>query len=168
MLRLIRDFVSVRDLCFLYGSALVWVWISCCAGLSGYYMGALRWDGRDARYCIENQSTLFAHFCRFRRDEPENEANPARSSHVRLKHAQDKSCGLAAEIQARIRRCSRVRAAGSVCSFSRGGRKTMVFLALFHVKQSRFRTADPHRSASLCHSEEPATKNLRTWRMGWP
>ena len=46
MLRLIRDFVSVRDLCFLYGSALVWVWISCCAGLSGYYMGALRWDSK--------------------------------------------------------------------------------------------------------------------------
>ena len=77
-------------------------------------------------------------------------------------------CGLAAVIQARIGRWTRVRAAGSVCSFSRGGRKTMVFLALFHVKQSRFRTADPHRSASRCHSEEPATKNLRTWRIGWP
>ena len=74
----------------------------------------------DARFCIENRSTLFAHFCRFRHDEPENGANLARSSHVRLKHARSKLLGLAAVIQARIGRWTRVRAAGSVCSFSRG------------------------------------------------
>ena len=65
MLRLIRDNVSAWDLRFLYGSASVWVWISCCAGLSGYYMGALRWNGRDARYCIENLFFLLARFDRF-------------------------------------------------------------------------------------------------------
>ena len=36
-------------------------------------------------------------------DEPERGANLARSLFMQLKHAQDKSCGLAAEIQARIR-----------------------------------------------------------------
>ena len=36
-------------------------------------------------------------------DEPEHGANLARSLFMQLKHAQDKSCGLAAEIQARIR-----------------------------------------------------------------
>ena len=35
-------------------------------------------------------------------DKPENEGNLARSVFVQPKHAQDKSCGLAAVIQARI------------------------------------------------------------------
>ena len=48
---------------------------------------------------------IFAGFCKFKPDEPEREDNLARSVIVQLKHAQDKSCGLAAEIQARIRRC---------------------------------------------------------------
>ena len=45
-----------------------------------------------------------AGFFRFNPDEPENEANLARSVFVQLKHAQDKSCGLTAVIQARIGR----------------------------------------------------------------
>jgi len=49
---------------------------------------------------------------------------------------------------------------------------------MFHVKQSGFRSVflkrffiqagNPSVAAFLCHSEEPATKNLRTWSMGWP
>ncbi len=44
---------------------------------------------------------------RFNPDEPEHGGNLARSSVVQLKHAQDKSCGLAAVIQSRIERGQR-------------------------------------------------------------
>ena len=39
------------------------------AGFAFFGMGALRWDGRDARTCIENFFTLFAHLDRFRHGE---------------------------------------------------------------------------------------------------
>ena len=45
---------------------------------------------------------IFADFFKFRPDEPERGDNLARSVFVQLKHAQDKSCGLAAVIQSRI------------------------------------------------------------------
>ena len=48
---------------------------------------------------------IFARSDRFRHDEPEHGVLLARSVFVQLEHAQNKSCGLAAEIQARIRRC---------------------------------------------------------------
>ena len=38
-------------------------------GIFGFYMGALRWDGRDARFRIENRFRILAHFCRFRHNE---------------------------------------------------------------------------------------------------
>ena len=44
-------------------------------------------DSEDARTCIENRFTVFAGFYRFNPDEPENEANLARSVFVQLKHA---------------------------------------------------------------------------------
>ena len=75
---------GVRDFCFL--------------------MGALRWDGRDARTFIENRFTLFARFCRLQIGRAEHGVNLARSLFVQPKHAQDKSCGLTAEIQSRIGR----------------------------------------------------------------
>ena len=56
----------------------------------------------DARACIEKRFTLFADLYRINPDEPKHGDNLARSSVVQLKHAQDKSCGLTAEIQARI------------------------------------------------------------------
>jgi len=67
-------------------------------------MGALRWDGWDARFCIENRFTLYARFCRLQIGRAEHEGFLARSVFVQLKHAQDKSCGLTAVIQARIGR----------------------------------------------------------------
>jgi len=48
---------------------------------------------------------IFARSFRFKPDEPGHGANLARSLFGWLKHAQDKSCGLTAVIQARIRRC---------------------------------------------------------------
>ncbi len=67
-------------------------------------MGALRWDLRGRTVVQPGNGAIFAGFCKFKPDEPERGANLARSVAVQLKHAQDKSCGLAAEIQARIRR----------------------------------------------------------------
>ncbi len=75
--------------------------------------------------------------------------------------------GLAAVIQARIRRCSRVHAAGSDCLSSRRSRKTrsfvimfhmkhVLFLPMFHVRQTCFsvRQAAARPIPSLrCHSE---------------
>ena len=78
---------------------------ACGAGFEFYMMGALRCDSRDARTCIENRFTLFALFCRLQIGRAEHGVFLARSSHVKLKHAQNKFCGLAAVIQARIRRC---------------------------------------------------------------
>ena len=86
----------------------------------------------------------------FRPDEPEREDNLARSSHVRLKHAQDKSCGLTAVIQSRNRRCSRLRTARSDCLSSRRSRKSMVLWALFHVKHHPDR---PHSVPFQCAPE---------------
>ena len=40
------------------------------------------------------QGEIPACFFRFKPDEPENEANPARPSHVQLKHARDKPVAL--------------------------------------------------------------------------
>ena len=62
---------------------------------------------------------------------------------MQLKHAQDKSCGLAAVIQARIGRGQSAVGRGIVSRetfFIQGG--------------------NPSVAALLCHSEEPATKNL--------
>ena len=75
---------AVLDFCFLYGSASL---------------------GFDRRAVVQSgNGAIFADFFKFRPDEPERGANLARSVFVQLKHAQDKSCGLAAEIQARIGR----------------------------------------------------------------
>ena len=119
-------------------------------GICVFYMGALRWDGRDARYCIENRFFLFARFCRFRRDEPENEVNLARSLFLKLKHAQDKSCGLAAVIQARM---ERGQSAEEDAMFHV---KQFLFLPVLHVKQSCFsvrQAAARPVPPSRCHSE---------------
>ena len=81
-------------------------------------MGALRWDGRDARLRIENLFSIPARLYGFNTDESKHGVNLARSPVVQLKHAQDKSCGLAAEIQARME--------GGQCAEKD---------AVFHVKQ---------------------------------
>ncbi|MBQ5356281.1 MAG: hypothetical protein IIU08_10475 [Clostridia bacterium] len=47
---------------------------------------------------------IFAGLYGLQLERAEHGANPARSSVVQLKHAQDKSCGLAAVIQSRIER----------------------------------------------------------------
>ena len=86
---------------------------------------------------------IFAGCCRFRDDESEHGDNLARSVFVQPKHAQDKSCGLTAEIQARI-------GSGTKC----GERRDVSRGTILHSGQLT------PRSASLCHSEEPATKNL--------
>ena len=49
-------------------------------GIFGFYMGALRWDGRDARLHIENRFRILARLYGFTPDEPEHEVNLARSS----------------------------------------------------------------------------------------
>ena len=67
-------------------------------------MGALRWDGRDARACIENRFRILARLNGFKHDGPEHDVFLARSLVVKLKHARDKSRGLAAVIQSRIER----------------------------------------------------------------
>ena len=76
---------GVRDFCFLMGA-----------------LRPLRMDSGDARFCIENRFTVFARFCRLQIGRAEHGDNPARSVFGKPKHAQDKSCGLTAEIQARI------------------------------------------------------------------
>ena len=76
---------GVRDLRFLDGSA------------------SLGWKGRAVMKL--KQGAIPALPNRFRHDEPEHGANLARSSACSLTHAQNKFCGLTAEIQARIRRC---------------------------------------------------------------
>ena len=68
--------------------------------------------------------------------EPEHGGIPARSVCVQPEHAQDKSCGLTAEIQARMERGQR---AGGRDDVSRG---TIVIS-----------DGCPHRFASRCHSE---------------
>ena len=74
-------------ICFLYGSAP--------PATLGFGGRAVVQPGNGA---------ILAGCCRFKPDEPERGANLARSLFVQLKHTQDKSCGLAAEIQARNRR----------------------------------------------------------------
>ena len=64
------------------------------AGFAFFGMGALRWDGRDARGVQPGNGAIFAGFCKFKLDEPENEANLARSVVMQSKHARDKSRGL--------------------------------------------------------------------------
>ena len=76
---------GVRDFCFLMGA-----------------LRPLRMDSGDARFCIENRFTVFARFCRLQIGRARHGDNLARSVFVQPKHAQDKSCGLTAEIQARI------------------------------------------------------------------
>ena len=47
----------------------VWGWSGAGVGQYGmrvFGMGTLRWDGRDARFCIENRFTVFAGLCRVR------------------------------------------------------------------------------------------------------
>ena len=81
-------------------------------------MGALRWNGRDARFCIENRFSIFAHLDRFRNHEPGHGVNPAQSVFVKLKHVQNKFCSLRQR-------------------FSRAwkGDNEQVSCRLFHVKQ---------------------------------
>ena len=68
-----------------------------------FYMGALRWDLRDARTCIENCFTLFAHLDRFRHGERNMEAS-SRGLLSCSRNMRRQVCGLAAVIQARIGR----------------------------------------------------------------
>ena len=105
-------------------------------------MGALRWDSEDARFCIENRFTLFARFCRLQIGRAKHGDNLARSLFVQPKHAQDKSCGLTAEIQARIERGQ-----------SRGGRDDVSRETIlgFSVRQAAARPVSP----PLCHSDAP-------------
>ena len=65
-------------------------------------MGALRWDSRGRAGVQLEDGAVLAHFFRFRHNKPKHEVNLARSSVVKLKHAQNKFCGLAAVIQSRI------------------------------------------------------------------
>ena len=73
-------------------------------------MGALRWDGRDARLCIENRFCIPARLFGFNPDEPEHGANPARSPVVQLNPCTGQARGLAAVIQSRIGK-------GTMCRF---------------------------------------------------
>ena len=130
--------------------------MGCGGGFEFFWMGALRWDSGDARFCIENRFTLFARFCRLQIGRAEHGDNPARSVFGKPKHAQDKSCGLTAVIQSRIGR-------GTMCGrsgycFTANNRDFAVFLLETILHSSR----TPSAAAFLCHSEEPATKNLCT------
>ena len=73
------------------------------AGFAFFGMGALRWDGRDARTCIENCFTLFAHLDRFRHGERNMEAS-SRGLLSCSRNMRRQVCGLAAVIQSRIGR----------------------------------------------------------------
>ncbi len=65
------------------------------SGRAGILLYGMEKDSAsDARFCIKNCLRFFARLNRFRNSEPEHGVNPARSLFVRLKHAQDKSCGL--------------------------------------------------------------------------
>ena len=65
-------------------------------------------QGFGGRAVVQSgNGVIFAGLCRFNPDEPEHGVFPARSSVVQLKHARDKSRGLAAVIQARIERGQR-------------------------------------------------------------
>ena len=64
-------------------------------------------DGRGRADGKPRNPPIPAGCFRFGTDEPEGGENPARSVFVQLKHAQNKFCGLAAEIQARITRDAR-------------------------------------------------------------
>ena len=123
-----------------------------CAVISGF-----EWErfagirGGDARFCIEKRFSLFAQFCRFKSDEPENGANLARSSHVLLKHAQDKSCGLAAVIQSRIERGQSAVGRGDVSRGTRDfGRLTPIVPLLVVILRSlRRRIFALHHTAAV-------------------
>jgi len=78
------------------------------------------------------QGEIPACFFRFKPDEPENEANPARSVFVQLKHARDKPVGSAGISGAHWK--------GDGVRFSE---------LMYQVKQSQFRTADPPFRFSL-------------------
>ena len=79
-------------------------------------------------------------------------AQDARSSHVQPKHA---------VIQSRMERvqCASI---GMMFHVKQSG------FGLFFLKRFFIQAGNPSAAALLCHSEEPVTKNLRTWRMGWP
>ena len=71
-------------------------------GFSGGFEGKGVGVGRAGLQSVNG--AIPAGMDRFKPDEPENEANLARSSVVKPKHAQNKFCGLAAVIQSRIER----------------------------------------------------------------
>ena len=72
-------------------------------GFSGGFEGKEVGVGRAGLQSVNG--AIPAGFDRFKPDEPENEANLARSVFVELKYARSKLLGLAAVIQSRIRRC---------------------------------------------------------------
>ena len=71
-------------------------------GIIGFLYGSasLEWMVRADLQPVHG--AIFAGLYELQLERVEHGANPARSSVVQLKHAQDKSCGLAAVIQARI------------------------------------------------------------------
>ena len=73
-----------------------------CGDLGLYFMEKESALGR-ADVQLGN-GAIFAGLYGLQLERVEHGANPARSSVVQLKHAQDKSCGLAAVIQSRIER----------------------------------------------------------------
>ena len=99
-------FRDLRDLCFSEGSASLGFW-----GTRDLVAG--KWG--DLRGLIPIQTGRAEHGVFL-----------ARSLVVKLKHAQDKSCGLTAVIQARIWRYRVFGVSGPVCPASRGQRKIKV------------------------------------------
>ena len=67
-------------------------------------MGALRWDGRDARACIENRFTLFARCFGLQTERAETWRQPGLIAEVRLNPCAGQVLRAPPVIQARIRR----------------------------------------------------------------
>ena len=81
--------------------------MGCGGGYEFFEMGAhrpLRKDSGDARLRIENRICILRALVRIQPGRAGTWRQPRAVFGVQLKHAQDKSCGLAAVIQARIHR----------------------------------------------------------------
>ena len=68
-------------------------------------MGALRWDSRDARTCIENRFTLFARFLQIAEGRAGTWSQPGLIAEVRLNPCAEQVLRAPPAFQARIRRC---------------------------------------------------------------
>ena len=76
-------------------------------GIIGFLYGSASLGFKGRAVVQPGDGAIFAGPYRFRHDEPEHGVLLARSVFGKLKHAQDKSCGLAAVIQSRIERRQR-------------------------------------------------------------